>query len=227
MSHSHEHAHFHDSHDHHHDAPDITLTSAMLVFMLVGVMQVALGLVAGHVALAVEGAHNAAETPILGFNRWARRQQGKALSRLVTCWLLPLTPAMSSLPAVAAAMTFFFVEDKTGHSSIWLAVGLATVSLVVNLGYALRLHRHEESDGNVVAAKLHLFGDAVASLLVMIAYLGIGLTSGNEWLDPAAAALGVVVIMLVHIKPVADSFRSLARHRNHLHEGCANGASSR
>lgn len=226
MSHSHEHAHFH-NHDHHHDAPDTTLTSAMLVFMVVGLLQVILGLVAGHIALAVEGAHNTAETPILGFNRWARRQQGKPSSRLVTCWLLPLAPAISSLPAVAAAMAFFFIEDKAGHGSIWLATGLAMVSLVVNLGYALRLHHHDDDDGNVVAAKLHLFGDAVASGLVVIAYLGIGLTSGNEWLDPAAAAAGVIVIILVHVKPVVDSFRSLARHRNRSHEGCANGASSR
>lgn len=197
----------------------------MFVFGVLGALQLAVAVIGGRIALAVDGAHNLAESPILGLNRWARRMEGKSLPRVMTCYLLPLTPAISAVTAIAAAALFFVIEEPTSVShGIWLACGLASISCAVNWRYAHKLHSHSHDDSNAIAAKMHLFGDMAASGLAAIAYFGIGVSSGNLWLDPAAAIAGVLVIGAVHVKPIMNSLQEFMRHRG-PHDHCVNSPS--
>ncbi len=227
MSHSHEHAHSHSDDCHHgNDASDKTLGRAIKVFLLLGTLQLLVAVLGGRIALAVDGAHNMAEAPILGLNRWARRKEGQKLSRLMTCYILPLAPALSALAAIAAACLFFLIESshETASVGIWLAFVLAGSSFAVNWHYASKLHSHAHDDSNAVAAKFHLFGDMAASGLATLAYLLIGLSKSNFWLDPIAAILGVVIITVVHIKPIKNSLVEFKRHHG-VHDNCVNSPS--
>lgn len=227
MSHSHEHAHSHSDGCHHgEDASDKTLGHAIVAFLVLGSLQLIAAVLGGRIALGVDGAHNLAEAPILGLNRWARRKEGKSLSRLLTCYVLPLAPALSAVAAIAAACLFFLIESSHDESSasIWFAFVLAGTSFAANWYYASKLHSHAHDDSNVIAAKLHLFGDMAASGLATLAYLVIGLSAGNFWLDPVAAITGVVVITVVHIGPIKNSLREFMRHRG-PHDHCVNSPS--
>lgn len=221
MSHPHEHAHDHSDDG---DASDKTLRQAIVVFGLLGSLQLLTALAGNRIALAVDGAHNLAEAPILGLNRWGRRMEGKKLSRLMTCYILPLVPALSAVAAIATVGLFFLLDaSHNTDSGVWLAFGLACVSVATNWHYAHKLHSHAHDDGNAVAAKLHLFGDMGASGLAAVAYLGIAVSHGNVWLDPVAAILGVLVVILVHIKPITNSLKEFYRHQGE--HNCANSPS--
>lgn len=70
---------------------------------------------------------------------------------------------------------------------------IASVGLVTNLLAAARLHRHAHDDLNVRSAFLHVLGDAVASLGVIIGGIVIYYT-GWLVLDAAISALIVLII---------------------------------
>ena len=70
---------------------------------------------------------------------------------------------------------------------------IASVGLVTNLLAAARLHRHAHDDLNVRSAFLHVLGDAVASLGVIIGGIVIYYT-GWFVLDAAISALIVLII---------------------------------
>ena len=227
MSHPNGHAHSHSNDCHHgEDASDKTLGHAIVAFLLLGTLQLIVAVLGGRIALAVAGAENMAGAPILGLNRWARRKEGRSLSRLLTCYVIPLAPALSALAAIAAACLFFLIESShdASSASIWLAFALAGTSFAANWYYASKLHSHAHDDSNAIAAKLHLFGDMAASGFATLAYLFIGLSAGNFWLDPLAAVAGVFMITVVHIGPIKNSLREFRRHRG-PHDNCVNSPS--
>ena len=102
---------------------------------------------------------------------------------------------------------------------------IAVIGLVVNLVVALVLNEHEHqhkpgekhhhSDLNVRSAFLHVLGDAISSVGVILAAILIGLT-GWEWLDPLASVLIGLLIL-------ASSYRLLRAALHILIEGTPEG----
>lgn len=95
---------------------------------------------------------------------------------------------------------------------------IAVIGLVTNLIVALVLKGHDHDDLNARAAFLHVLGDALSSVGVIVAGLLIMLT-GLTWLDPLASIL--IVIMLVF-----QSTRVLKSAIHILNEGNPDGAAS-
>ncbi len=62
-------------------------------------------------------------------------------------------------------------------------LGVAVVGLLANLFVALKLHSHAGEDLNIRSAFLHVVGDALASVGVIVGGLAILLT-GNKMVDP-------------------------------------------
>lgn len=108
---------------------------------------------------------------------------------------------------------------------------IAVIGLVVNVAVALILrghehtHEHEETgaavrkDLNLNSAFLHVIGDAISSVGVIVAALLIRFT-GHMWIDP-------LVSMLIGIIILASSYRVLRSALHILVEGVPEGLSTR
>ena len=103
---------------------------------------------------------------------------------------------------------------------------IAIIGLVVNLVVAWVLGRgdrhgdaeeQQHKDLNLQSAFLHVLGDAVSSIGVIVAAIVIGLT-GWEWMDPAMSLVIGVVILL-------SSYRVLRSSVHILVEGVPEGLS--
>lgn len=77
--------------------------------------------------------------------------------------------------------------------SEWIMIWVAAVGVVINLVTALMLRHGSEGDLNMRGAFLHMLADAMVSVGVVLAGLGI-LWGGWLWLDPAISLLIAVVI---------------------------------
>lgn len=108
---------------------------------------------------------------------------------------------------------------------------IAVIGLVVNVAVALILgghehtHEHEETDAavrkdlNLNSAFLHVIGDAISSVGVIVAALLIRFT-GHMWIDP-------LVSMLIGVIILASSYRVLRSALHILVEGVPEGLSTR
>jgi cobalt-zinc-cadmium efflux system protein len=72
-------------------------------------------------------------------------------------------------------------------------LAIAVLGLVANIGSALVLHGHEEEDINVRGAFLHVLGDGLASLGVIVAALIILLTGQTIADSIVSVLIGIVV----------------------------------
>ncbi|MFQ5884642.1 MAG: cation diffusion facilitator family transporter [Thermoplasmata archaeon] len=79
---------------------------------------------------------------------------------------------------------------------------VATVGFAVNLYVAWNLHGYE--DLNVRSAYLHVFGDTISSLAVIVGALMIAFTS-QYWVDPAASVLIASIIMFRCVRLIKES----------------------
>lgn len=79
-------------------------------------------------------------------------------------------------------------ERLAAPREIWATPTLAmgVVGFLGNIFMAFLLHRHEKSDLNMRAAFLHVLGDALGSLAVILAGLALVLF-GKAWVDVAAS----------------------------------------
>jgi cobalt-zinc-cadmium efflux system protein len=71
---------------------------------------------------------------------------------------------------------------------------IAVVGLLVNMFVAWVLRRHDHSDLNTRSAFLHVLGDALASVGVIVAGVAIALT-GKAWIDPLISAFISLLIL--------------------------------
>lgn len=229
MSHSREHAHSHSgahSHPHKGDATDKTLGKAMWVFATLGTVQVVVALMAGRIALVADGFHNLFEVPTLGTNKWGRIKQAPEYS-FMSCRVLPLTPAISSVLAITVASAFVVGGfGSHGLEAVWVAFVLEVMSFAANAWGAKALHSGGdtklEHDNDRFTAISHLIADMGATGLAVVAYLIMGITQGHTWLDTLATIGGIILITVFHIKPIRRSVHEFRRHRQPEHS-CSNG----
>jgi cobalt-zinc-cadmium efflux system protein len=205
--HDHDHDHGHDEHDHpghHHHVPTdfgrafaigVTLNTAYVV------AQVVFGLLANSVALLADAAHNLGDVLSLllawGASVLVKRQPSGRFT-----YGLRKT---SVLAALANAVLLVFVTGAIASEAVhrflhpsavggWTVVWVAALGILVNGGTAMLFFRGRNSDLNVRGAFMHMAADAVVSLGVVFAGIGILLTSWT-WLDPAVSlAISIVIL---------------------------------
>ncbi len=87
-----------------------------------------------------------------------------------------------------------------------LAVGIA--GLAVNVSSALLLARHAHGNINMRGAFWHLFADALGSIAVIVAAVGVALF-GADWLDPAASIVISLLVVAAAWQLLRDASRVL------------------
>jgi cobalt-zinc-cadmium efflux system protein len=194
-------AHTH-SHDHHHAptthgrafAVGIVLNSVFVV------VEATFGILSGSMALVADAGHNLSDVLAL-LIAWgasiAARQPPSARftwgykSSTILAALANATLLLIAIGAISFETIHRLIDpvEPQGQTMIWVA-GLG---IAINTATALMFLRGRAHDINIRGAFLHMAGDALVSLGVVIAG-GLILLTGAHWIDPVTSLVIVLVI---------------------------------
>ena len=222
MTHSHDnhnhHDHSHGSHGHHHPAPqsfNLAFAVAVSANLAYTLFQAGYALAAGSMGLLADAAHNFGDVCglILAWGAsWlltlpARKRYSYGFKR--TTILAALTNALilvASSALIAYESIYRLFHPNTVNETIVIVVAL--IGIVINGGTALLFMKGAHDDLNIKGAFLHLIGDAMISLGVVIAAILI-LYTKQMWIDPCVGLIIVAVILWGTRGLLRDSVRLL------------------
>src|SRR5215813_9221903 len=195
-------AHAHD-HGHSHAPKDFGFTFAIVTTLNVAlvVLQVAFGVMANSVALLADAGHNFGDALAL-LLAWGAHVMAKATpTRRYTYGfrsasiLAALANGVILLVATGAiaweAIHRFSEADEVAGTTVMI---VAALGIVINGISAWLLMAGQAGDLNIRGAFLHLVGDALVSVGVVVAG-GLILLTGWHWIDPAASLVISAVII--------------------------------
>ena len=208
MSHVHcdDHAHGHShSHSHHHPAPGASNRAfALGIALNVGfvVIELVYGWLSGSLALLADAGHNLSDVAGLVL-AWGAALAGglRPTHRRTYGWM-----RASILAALANALLLIFAMGVLAVEAVqrlqapepvagWTVIVVAAIGVLVNGLTAMLFMAGRKADLNVRGAFLHMAGDALVSLGVVVAGL-LYLQFGWGWLDPLVSLAIAVVIVL-------------------------------
>jgi len=202
-AHSHDHAHDHAGHRHHHGGDSLrSLTIALVLNAAYTLFEAIAAIAAGSLSLLADAGHNLSDVVALsvaaGAVLLARRpatpnrsfgfRRAEILAALVNAVSLIV---IAVIVFVGAVRRFSDPPDVPGG---WLVV-VATIGLAVNLVGAAAVFRRGGEDLNLRAAYIHLVGDALGSIAVVVTGVVI-LTTGWEYADPIMGVLIAVYLVV-------------------------------
>lgn len=200
--HHHDHAHGHGN-GHPHARPGNNLIFAVGAALNLGfvAVEVVYGLTANSLALLSDAAHNLGD--VFGLLiAWSAFHLGKSLPTKRRTYGLRRSSILAALSnaivlllivggiAWEAIGRFTDPEAVQGTTVIWVAAA----GVLINTVSALLFMAGRKKDLNINGAFLHMASDAMVSLGVVFAGLGI-LATGCNWLDPAVSIVisGVII----------------------------------
>ena len=196
------HAHEHGHHHHHGGSTLRSLTIALALNAAYTLFEVIAALLAGSLSLLADAGHNLSDVVALSVaagavllarrpatpNRSFGLRRAEILAALVNAVSLIV---IALIVFVGAARRFADPPDVPGG---WL-IAVAGVGLVVNLAGAVAVFRRGGEDLNLRAAYVHLVGDALGSLGVIVTGVVI-VTTGWRYADPLMGVLiGVYLVV--------------------------------
>lgn len=207
--------HEHHTHPHHStsDAINSKFVIGICLNLLFLITEVVTGLIYNSMALLTDAGHNASDVASLLLSliafRLARR---KSTSQFTygfkkTTVLAALANAVVLLIAIGilgfeSISRLFKPQPVQGGIIAWIA----GAGILINSISAYLFYTHKEKDLNAKAAYLHLLGDALVSLGVVVAGIVMSYT-GWYWLDPAVGLVIMVVILISTWSLLRDSFK--------------------
>ncbi|HEY5339195.1 MAG TPA: cation diffusion facilitator family transporter [Rhizomicrobium sp.] len=201
--HDHDHGHHHHGHGHSHAPADFGFAFGVgitlnILFVIVGA---AFGLIGHSMALIADAGHNLSD--VLGLvmawvasvlvkrapsQRFTYGMRGSSILAALfnAVFLLVATGAI----ALGAVERFFHPEPVAGK----LVMIVAAIGIAINAFTALLFLRGRKDDINIRGAFLHMAGDAVISVGVVVAGFVI-LMTGWHWVDPVVS-LGISAVIV-------------------------------
>ena len=202
-AHDHEHTHGHLRAHHHHGGSTLrSLTIALALNAAYTVFEAVAAVAAGSLSLLADAGHNLSDVVALsvaaGAVLLARRpatpnrsfgfRRAEILAALVNAVSLIV---IAIIVFVGAARRFSDPQEVPGG---WLVV-VAAIGLAVNAIGAAAVFRRGGDDLNLRAAYIHLVGDALGSVAVLVTGIVI-LTTGWEYADPIMGVLIAVYLVV-------------------------------
>ena len=197
MAHSHHHSH-------EHQVTNYNRAFALGTALNIGfvVVEALFGFLTGSLALLADAGHNLSDVLGLllawGASFLAQRppsqrytyglRRSSILAALINSIILLV--AMGGI-GWEAIQRFTNPTSIPGTTIIWVAL----VGVVINTATALLFMSGRKQDLNILGAFLHMAGDALVSLGVVLAGIAI-LTTGWLWFDPAISLIIVVVVVV-------------------------------
>lgn len=198
--------HGHGQHGHHgHGSPPADFTGAFALGIVLNagfvVIEAAVGIYAGSLALLADAGHNAADVLSLvlawGAAALARRPPGaRHTYGLGKATVMASVTNGVLLVAAVGAIGWEAVQRLSAPAPVAAGPVLVTaaVGVVINTLTALLFLRGQH-DLNVRGAFLHMVGDAAVSAAVVVSAGLMLVTDGLEWLDPVLSLVIVAVIL--------------------------------
>jgi cobalt-zinc-cadmium efflux system protein len=201
-------AHHHSHHDtgacNHDHAAVSTTKMAWAVGLTFGfvILETLAGLIAHSLALLSDAGHNLADAAALGFSWYALWIAKKPSHARMTfgyhrVGILAALVNASSLVVIAlliaweAAGRLRHPEQPHG----WIMVAVAAAAVALNFTIGSWLHAGSHHDLNVRSARLHMLGDAISAIGVVIAGLVVA-TTGAMMADPIISLLIAGLILV-------------------------------
>jgi cobalt-zinc-cadmium efflux system protein len=200
--HSHNHGHHH-HHDGHHHGPGrydgafaigVTLNSALVA------AQIAVGFIAGSMALLADAVHNLGDVLglLLAWGAIALGRRAPSAARTYGWGRSTILASLANAMLLLVSIGAIGIEAlrRLAHPAPvdgMLVAIVAGLGLVVNGATALLFMRGRERDLNLRGAFLHMASDAAISAGVLLAALVISQT-GSLWLDPAVSLAIAAII---------------------------------
>jgi cobalt-zinc-cadmium efflux system protein len=207
--------HEHHTHSHHatSDAIDSKFVIGICLNLLFLIAEVITGLIYNSMALLTDAGHNASDVASLLLSLIAFRLARKKSTSQFTYGFKKTTV----LAALANAVVLLIAIGILGLESIsrlfkpqpvqgGIIAWIAGAGIFINSISAYLFYTHKEKDLNAKAAYLHLLGDALVSLGVVVAGIVMSFTAWY-WLDPAVGLVIMVVILISTWSLLRDSFK--------------------
>lgn len=192
MSHSHHH-----NHHHHHLAsrPEKSLLFSTLLNLVVSIAEVIGGLVSNSLALISDALHNLGDTSALFIAWLANRVSRKKQNTRKTFGYkrIEILAALFNAIVLVVIIVYLFIEAFQRLSSPEPIKGLvmfivAVIGLIANLISVILLRKFKRDNINIRAAYLHLLGDTISSVIVIITAALIYFYN-IYWIDPLVTFL--------------------------------------
>jgi cobalt-zinc-cadmium efflux system protein len=193
------HDHAAHAHHHHHGAPagvsDRALGAAVAATLTFVVGEALAGWYGHSLALLSDAGHNLADAMALGFSWYALRiaarpsHQGMTFGYHRVGVFAALLNAVS-LVLIAVVVGWEAIERIRAPETVsgGLMIVTAAAAVVVNATISVRLHRGAKDDINVRSAYLHMVGDAISAVGVVIAGVLVAATH-TTLADPVVSIL--------------------------------------
>ena len=198
------------------------LRFAFLVTLAILAIEVVGGVASNSLALLSDAGHVLTDVLALGLSWFAAVQAERPPTRRRTFGFHRAGILAALANAVTLVILSIFIVYEAYRRLVapqpvegGLMFAVALVGLAANVGLAAFLHRGEEENLNVRSATLHVLGDALASVVVVIGAVVIYLT-GFYAVDPL---LSVVVALII----VGGGWSIISETVNILMEGTPSG----
>jgi cobalt-zinc-cadmium efflux system protein len=193
-------AHHHAGHNHSHGHGALSVSSRLMgaavaaTLTFVGVEAFA-GWIGHSLALLSDAGHNLADAAALGLSWYALRIAKKPSHHGMTFGYHRVGVVAALVNALSlVGIALWIAWEAIGRFRVpepangGLMIGVAAAGVVINSGIALGLHRSSKQDMNVRSAYLHMLGDAVSAVGVIIAGVLVA-TARAPLADPVVSLL--------------------------------------
>ena len=188
------------------------LAISLVLTAVLAVVEIGFGVVAHSSGLLADAGHNLSDLGALVLSlvavRLALRPPNAARSfgnHRATILAALANAALIAIVTVLIVLDSFHRLGHPEHVRAGLVIVVASFGLVVN-GVAALVLRDGSNDLNMRAALVHMAGDALASLAVVVAAVILLFVPSATWLDPVSALTVAAII-------VVQAFRVFAQQR--------------
>ncbi|NJK84761.1 MAG: cation transporter [Bacteroidales bacterium] len=188
--------HHHHGHDHHHhDHSERNLLLSTGLNLIITITEVIGGLISNSLALLSDALHNLGDTTAVFIAYIANRVSKKNYTNTKTFGYkrIEILAAVFNAVVLMAIILYLFVEayqrfknPEPIKSLVMLIV--ASVGLLANLFSVMLLHAYSKKNINIRAAYLHLLGDTISSVAVIVGAVCIYFFE-FYWIDPLITIL--------------------------------------
>ncbi|MCJ7831470.1 MAG: cation diffusion facilitator family transporter, partial [Dehalococcoidia bacterium] len=187
------------------------LQIALLLTALILVAEVVTGFLANSLALLSDAGHVLMDLFALGLSWVAVHQSSRAAAGRMTYGYhrIGILVAVINAVAVVVVALFIFIEaarrlQETPEVRGNILLAMALVGGLVNLVVAWVLHGEIRGSLNVRSAFLHVLGDLLGSLGVLVAAVAI-VAAGWLWMDAAVSVLIGVIILVGAVRILREA----------------------
>lgn len=198
-------------HHHHHDIGGKKLFIAIVLNVIITVTQIAGGLISGSLALLSDALHNFSDVMALLISWFAHRISRKEANRARTFGYqrAEIIAALFNASVLVGIGIYLIYESifRLIHPepvlSSWV-IGMGLLGIVVNGGSLLLLEADAHGNMNIKAAYLHLLGDVLISVAVVLGGIAIYVWQ-IFWIDPLVSIAIAVYLIIASLKLVRET----------------------